>query len=114
MSLNIIGYIAYFLTVTPTIIVVGQICYKNGNVFVNSLIPGHKKLCLAVNKLLLIGYYLLNVGYTVFLISFWPEIDSLTKLFYEIFHNTAVMLIALALMHYFNITLIKKYIHKLI
>ncbi len=54
MSYNIIGYALFITIIIFIIVVVGQICYKNGNVFVAALIPGHVALCQQINKILLV------------------------------------------------------------
>ena len=73
MNHNIIGYLIY-LTITILIIVrVGKICYKNGNVYVSELIPNHTDLCHKINQVLLLGYYLLNIGYCSMTLISWEK-----------------------------------------
>ena len=114
MNLNIIAYLIY-LSITGIIIIkVGRICYNNGNIFVSQLIPNHEDLCHKINQLLLVGYYLLNIGYCAMTLISWRKIDNMTQLIEVITSKSAFIIIAIALMHYINIILLTNYIKKLI
>ena len=114
MNLNILGYAIYLIITTLIIVKVGKICYKNGTVFVSSLLPNHEELCHQTNKILLLGYYLMNIGYCAMTLISWNKILSIENLVEIIAHKTALIIGAIALMHYLNIFIITKYIQKLI
>ena len=114
MNLNIIGYVIYLLITTFIIINVGKICYRNGNIYVAQLIPKHEDLCQKTNQVLLIGYYLLNLGYCGMTIISWDKIISYSQLVEVISIKTATIICIIAILHYFNIYIITKYIQKLI
>ena len=114
MNLNILGYLIY-LTITAIVIFkVGKICYTNGNVFVAQLIPNHEDLCLKINQVLLIAYYLFNLGYCAITLIQWKKITTYIQLFETITFKTAIIIIAIALLHYFNIFIITNQVKKLI
>ena len=114
MNLNIIAYLIYFSITGIIIVKVGTICYDNGNIFVSELIPNHEDLCHKINQLLLVGYYLLNIGYCAITIISWEQIESITQLIEVITSKSAFIIIAIAVMHYINIILLTNYIKKLI
>ncbi len=114
MNLNIIGYIIYLLITTIIIIKVGKICYKNGNVYVAQLIPEHENLCLKINQILLVGYYLLNLGYCAMTLISWETIYNTNQLVEVIAYKSAIIICTIAIMHYINIIILTKYIKKLI
>lgn len=114
MNLNIIGYVIYLLITTFIIINVGKICYRNGNIYVAQLIPQHEDLCKKTNQVLLIGYYLLNLGYCAMTLISWDKIISYSQLVEVISIKTATIICIIAILHYFNIYIITKYIQKLI
>ncbi len=114
MNLNIIGYVIYLLITTFIIINVGKICYRNGNIYVAQLIPEHEDLCQKTNQVLLIGYYLLNLGYCAMTLISWNKIISYQQLVEIISIKTAIIVCIIAMLHYFNIYIITKYIQKLI
>ncbi|WP_116787080.1 hypothetical protein [Flavobacterium psychrotrophum] len=114
MNLNLIAY-GLFLTITIYIIVVvGQICYRNGNTYVLSLVPGHQDLCTRINKILLTGYYLVNLGYTATTLIHWERITTLTAFIEILASRTGFIIVLLAILHYTNLFIITKYINKFI
>jgi hypothetical protein len=114
MNLNIIGYIIYLSLTSIIIIKVGKLCYDNGNIFVSQLIPNHEELCHQINKTLLIGYYLLNLGYCAMTIISWEKIETANLLIEIIATKSAIIILTIGFMHYINILLLTKYIKKLI
>ncbi|MFN8326209.1 MAG: hypothetical protein U0T80_10790 [Flavobacteriaceae bacterium] len=114
MNLNIIGYVIYLLITTFIIINVGKICYRNGNIYVSQLIPEHEDLCKKTNQVLLIGYYLLNLGYCAMTLISWDKIISYPQLVEVISVKTATIICIIAMLHYLNIYILTKYIQKLI
>lgn len=114
MNLNIIGYLIYFLITTIIIVKVGKICYQNGNIYVSQLIPNHTDLCHKINQILLIGYYLLNLGYCAMTLISWEKIISTAQLIEVISSKSAIIICIIAAMHYINTIILTKYIKKLI
>lgn len=114
MNFNLIAYSVFLTIVIYIIAVVGRICYQNGNIFVMELLQGHEDLCIRINKILLLGYYLVNVGYAAITLISWEPITSITGVIEAIAIKTAVIVGILSLLHYLNIILLTKYVHKLI
>ncbi|MES2545418.1 MAG: hypothetical protein V4548_11065 [Bacteroidota bacterium] len=114
MNLNIIGYSIYLLITIFIIIRVGRICYRNGNVFVAELIPEHADLCQRINQLLLLAYYLLNIGYCAVTLVSWSTIVSVNELIEIISIKTSIIIFIISALHYTNIIVLTKYVQKLI
>lgn len=114
MNLNITAYFIYLFITGIIILKVGKICYQNGNVFVAQLIPNHENLCIRINQMLLLGYYLLNIGYCAMTLVSWKNIENHSLLVEIIASKTAFIILIIALMHYLNIIIITKYIKNLI
>ena len=114
MNGNIIGYIIYLSITIFIILKVGRICFKNGNIFVSELIPNHIDLCQKINQILLLGYYLLNIGYCAMTLISWEKILSTNQLIEVIAIKTATIIFIISALHYTNIIILTKYIHKLI
>lgn len=103
MNYNLTGYLIYFSLMAFIILKVGYICYNNGIVFVGSLLPKNPSLGLQINKLLLVGYYLVNMGYIVFSLSQWETLSSLLELIEAISQKATFIILGLAGLHYLNI-----------
>lgn len=114
MNLNIIGYFTYLSITIFIILKVGKICHKNGNIFVLELIPNHADLCQKINQILLLVYYLLNIGYCAMTLISWQKIISPAQLIEIICIKTAVIIFIISILHYLNILIITKYVQKLI
>ncbi|EZH72601.1 hypothetical protein ATO12_20920 [Aquimarina atlantica] len=110
MSLNIIAYSIYIFITAFIIIKVGLICYQNGNIFVTHLIPNDTEFCIRINNILLIGYYLLNIGYAIITLSGWPTLQTITQMVEVIFNRMGIIIYTLAGLHYFNLFWITKFI----
>lgn len=114
MSYNLLGY-GIFITVIVFIVrVVGHICYRNGNIFVAALIPDHTELCQQINRILLVGYYLVNMGYAAMTLVDWELIDTLPQLIEVITFRISLIVYILAFLHYLNIIVLTTSIQKLI
>jgi hypothetical protein len=114
MNLNIIGYFIYLSITILIIIRVGKICYRNGNVYVAELIPNHKEICQKINQVLLMAYYLLNIGYCAMTLISWQKIASLNQLIETIAIKSSIIIFTISILHYLNIIILTKYIQKLI
>ena len=114
MNLNIIGYLIYILITSYIIVIVGKICYKNGNIYVAQLLPDHEDLCHKTNQILLVGYYLLNLGYSSMTLISWEKILSINQLIEVIAIKSAIIICSISILHYINIYILTKYIQKLI
>ncbi len=103
MNLNLLAYGIYLLVTFYITVIVGYKFYKNGiylvlELFQNNVLGAH-----SINKLLLVGYYLVNLGYLAMSISLWPTITSFPQLFQILFNEVSFILLALAFLHYNNI-----------
>ena len=114
MNLNLIGYAIYLLITIFIIIKVGRICYQNANIYVAQLIPDHMDLCHKINQVLLLGYYLMNIGYCAMTLISWEKIITFNQLIEVIAFKSAIIIGTIAFMHYLNIFVLTKYIQKLI
>ncbi len=115
--MNILAYTIYLLITYFVTVHVGKVFYKNGRVYILNLLAGDESTTDSINKILLTGYYLLNLGYASLMIRFWKSIYSYEELVSSIGIMTGRILLSLALIHFFNMIVIyllsnyKKSIH---
>lgn len=104
--MNVIAYSIYlFLTYLITVHV-GWRFYTNGRLYILNLLEGDEAFTDFINRILLVGYYLLNLGYAALMISLWETVESWTQLVESIFQMTGRILLTLAFIHYINMTVI--------
>jgi len=94
-------FITYFITVRT-----GLLFYRNGRVYILTLLQGDGQLTDFINKMLLTGYYLLNLGYAATMIRFWKTIATFTELLTSIASMTGTIMLTLAVIHFINMTAI--------
>lgn len=102
IDLNIVSYIIYLPIMVYVTVRVGAICHHNGEIWTMELYHD-EEFVKALNRILLLGYYLVNIGYVTLVISFWETILSVQQMVLVIATRIGSILIALALLHYMNI-----------
>jgi len=100
--MNVLAYIVYLFITYLITIRVGWRFYRAGEVYIFNLLAGDHKLTHFINRLLLVGYYLLNLGYVALMLHRWEKVDSLLMLIDTVTAKTAQILLLLGIMHFFN------------
>ncbi|WP_143306031.1 hypothetical protein [Chitinophaga vietnamensis] len=104
--MNILAYSIYLLITYLITVRVGWLFYRNGRIFILHLMRGEAGITDAINRILLLGYYLLNLGYATLMISTWNTLHSWTELLLTITQMTGHITLLLAGMHYLNVMVI--------
>ena len=63
MNPLVASYVVYLLLAIPITLWVGSTLRRNGRVFLLDVFDGDEELAQAVNHLLVVGFYLVNLGY---------------------------------------------------
>ncbi len=106
MNYNISAYIVYLILTVFIIVFVGKLFYQNGRVFILGLMKGDAATTDHFNNILLVAYYLFNIGYAFVKLRFWQNIENLEMLVSSIARNMSVLIFILASTHYMNMVLI--------
>lgn len=109
MNFNILTYSLFFIIIGFITIKVGWTFYKNGEHFIVNLLPDDLHLVGVINKLLLVGYYLLNLGYSALIISTWDTVHNFQELISSLSIKAGIIILGLGLMHYFNLIILNFY-----
>jgi len=104
--MNIVAYLLYFILTYFITVRVGLIFYRNGRVFMLHLFHGDSSLTDFINRILLVGYYLLNLGYAAVMISTWKTISSFGEVLVTVTRMTGLIMLTLAIIHFFNMTVL--------
>ena len=105
-GMNTLAYIIYLVITYIITVRVGLVFYRNGRVFILGILQNDEKLTDFINRLLLVGYYLLNLGYAALMLRGWVTVDSWVKLILSILVMTGKILLTLAVIHYCNMAVI--------
>ena len=102
MNFNIIAYCFYLPIMSYITIAVGGMFHKNGKHFIDALFPNDLEIAHRINNLLLVGYYMLNLGYVALVISLWNDVENWETVFSSVSQNSGTIILILAIMHYLN------------
>ena len=103
MTHNIITYCLYIPIIFIIMIKIGWMFYTHGEIFLLHIFHQNKSLVKSVNNLLLIGYYLINLGYAIATIAYWEKVNSIGEIINTLSHNLGIIIIGLSALHYNNV-----------
>lgn len=103
MNYNILTYSIYLPIIFFIMIKIGWLFYKHGEVYLIYLFQQNNNLVKSLNQILLIGYYLINLGYAIYSIAYWEHVNSTTQLINTLSYHLGIIIIGLAIMHYNNV-----------
>jgi hypothetical protein len=100
----IIGSYAVYIVLTLAVTIwVARTLHRNGRVFLVDSFHGHEALADSVNHLLVVGFYLINVGYIALVLQSREKPDDLVRAIELLSHKIGIVLIVLGIMHFINI-----------
>lgn len=103
MNYNLITYSIYIPIVVFIMLKVGWMFYKHGEIYLLHIYNHDINLVKSINNMLLIGYYLINLGYSILTIAYWEQISTSQQLVNSLATTLGRIIIVLALLHYNNV-----------
>jgi hypothetical protein len=102
--MNIAGVYFSYLAISVALTVwVARTLHRNGRIFLVDAFHGNEALADAVNHLLVVGFYLINVGYTTLALKTTDALATTREVIELESHKIGVVLLLLGVMHVFNI-----------
>ena len=101
-------YIIYIALSIPLTIWVAHTLYKNGRVFLIDSFRGNERLADSVNHLLVVGFYLINIGYVALALKERIVPTDVREVLETISRKIGVVMLVLGAMHFFNILVFSK------
>ena len=98
-------YAALSLAVT---IWVAHTLHKNGRVFLIDAFHGNTPMADSVNHLLVVGFYLINIGYVSLALRSDATLSSLRQSIELVSEKIGIVLLVLGAMHFFNLYLFSR------
>lgn len=93
-------YLAVSITLT---IWVARTLYKRGAIFLVDTFGGNAELAASVNHLLVVGFYLINIGFVCLALRTADQILGWRPAIEMLSDKLGVVLLALGAMHFFNL-----------
>jgi hypothetical protein len=96
-------YLSYLLISISLTIWVARTLYRSGRVFLLDAFRGHADLADSVNHLLVVGFYLINIGYVAVALKTTDTLSTVRSVIELESLKIGVVLLILGIMHFFNI-----------
>lgn len=103
MDYTTITYTLYLFISIPLTIWVARTLHKNGRIFLLDCFGGDERLTDSVNHLLVVGFYLINIGFVTLFLKITANIAETRAVFEALSTKVGTVLVVLGLMHFFNI-----------
>ena len=99
-------YLAYLGISILVTVWVARTLHRNGRIFLVDSFRGNEQLADSVNHLLVVGFYLINVGYVSLALRFGRKPDDLAETIEYLSTKIGLVLLILGFMHFCNVRMI--------
>ncbi|MGW7608457.1 hypothetical protein ACWGKW_14520 [Streptomyces sp. NPDC054766] len=107
-DLTVVAYVIYLLVSIALTVWVARTLSHNGRIFLSDVLHGNEKLADAVNHLLVVGFYLVNLGFVALYLHQSDEISNAREIFEALSTKLGVVLLVLGVMHLGNVYVLNK------
>src|SRR5256886_4677461 len=101
-------YLSYLIISVSLTVWVAKTLHKNGRIFLIDAFRGNEPLADSVNHLLVVGFYLINIGYVALALKEGAAPADLREVLEMISRKVGVVLLVLGGMHFFNLFIFSK------
>lgn len=111
MDYTVVLYLVYVVLSLGLAIWVGRTLFRNGRVFLVDAFGGREALADSINHLLLVGFYLINIGYISFALTSDRYVENLRELIETLSQKIGLVAIILGALHVGNVYVFRKIYH---
>ena len=108
MNDTAITYALYLAIAVPVTIWVARTLHKNGRVFLVDCFHGKTEMADSVNHLLVVGFYLINIGFVTLYLKLDFTVLGVAGVFEALSGKLGVVLLVLGAMHFLNLIIFSK------
>ena len=101
-------YISYLTLSVLLTVWVAQTLHKNGRIFLVDSFGGNEPLADSINHLLVVGFYLINIGYVALALKEAAAPQDLRGVLELLSSKVGVVMLVLGGMHFFNLLVFSK------
>ena len=101
-------YLAYLGISVALTIWVARTLHKNGRIFLVDSFLGNEALADSVNHLLVVGFYLINVGFVTLALKYGDKATDAQTALEILSSKVGLVLVVLGVMHFFNLFVFTK------
>src|SRR5438094_3554159 len=100
---TVYSYILYLLVSVTLTIWVARTLYKRGRIFLIDAFHGNEPVADSVNHLLVVGFYLINIGYVSLALKYGDKPTNLQEAIEFLSIKIGLVLEVLGAIHFFNV-----------
>ncbi|WP_121809369.1 hypothetical protein [Mucilaginibacter kameinonensis] len=108
MNYFILTYVIYLLVSIALTVWVARVLFKNGRIFLVDIFHGNNELADSVNKLLVVGFYLINIGYMSLALKEYGTVGSMQVVVEVLSYKVGWIILILGGMHFLNLVIFFK------
>ncbi len=108
MDLTVVAYVIYLLVSVGLTVWVARTLSRNGRIFLGDVLHGNEKLADAVNHLLVVGFYLVNLGFVALYLNQDEAIADARGVFEAVSTKLGVVLLVLGALHLGNVFVLNR------
>ncbi|QKJ32178.1 hypothetical protein HQ865_21235 [Mucilaginibacter mali] len=108
MNYFILTYAFYLMISIALTVWVARVLFNNGRIFLVDIFHGNTPLADSVNKLLVVGFYLVNIGYMSLALKEVDAIVNLQTVVEVLSRKLGYIILILGAMHFLNLTIFFK------
>lgn len=108
MNPTVITYVLYLIVALSLTVWVARTLFQNGRLFLVDCFHGNESLADSVNRLLVMGFYLINFGFVALYLRLADEVRDVRGVFEALSGKLGVVLLVLGAMHFFNLLVFTK------
>ena len=103
MNHTVWSYLFYLAASVSLTVWVASALHKNGRIFLVDTFHGNENLADSVNHLLVVGFYLINVGYISLMLKYGDKPTDTQSSLEFVSTKMGLVLLILGAMHFFNL-----------
>lgn len=103
MNDTFIAYLIYLAVTVPLVVYVARTLSKHGDIFLREVFHGNDALASAVNHLLVVGFYLLNLGYVALFLRADRTVRGGEEVLELVSRKVGIVAIVLGVVHLANV-----------
>jgi hypothetical protein len=108
MDLTVVTYAVYLLISIGLTVWVARTLSRNGQIFLSDVLSGNEKLAEAVNHLLVVGFYLVNLGFVALYLKVADEVENMRGVFEALSVKVGTVLLVLGILHLGNVYVLNR------
>ncbi len=102
MNTILLAYAAYAAVSIAMTVWVARTLYRNGRIFLVDAFGGNTEMAGSVNHLLVVGFYLINLGFILLFLKIGTHPDTVVEGVEYLASKLGVVMLVLGAMHFFN------------